>query len=410
MSIGKQIAGVIISIIIITLISMAGKLTETVEKGTYDILQIPVSGKIVAEMKPGMYAQLCGDVTTWPKSDTFFFTADSSEGKATDQSIEVRFVDGSMAKISGTMRVQLPTNKDQAKALMTDLNFSGYPDLENRFVLPIVRKALRNTANMMTAQQSYAAKRADFSTWAEDQILLGLYKTKTVMKPIMVNGKEVMKPFKERFMTKGTSDYAREKSPLGSTGIGFAQFEIKSFKYEDKVKKQISAQQESLMAIATKKAEAEKAKQEAITVEAKGKAELQRVKYEKLKEKTVAVIEAEKNAKVATTDAQRDLDVAKLDKLAAVETKAKDILLGQGIAKRKQLIMAADGALKQKLQATVEINEVWAKAFANRKVPTTYFAGGGKDGGSGPDNSFQNFMNAMTANATSQLSLDMKVK
>jgi len=130
-----------------------------------------------AKMRTGMYWQMFADVKSWPKSQTFFFTHDSSEGEAHDQSIEVRFNDGSVARISGTLRILLPTGETQAISLMTDKNFQSYRDLEARFILPIVRNALRLTANLMTARESYAEKRPDFISWAWDQIQNGPYVT-----------------------------------------------------------------------------------------------------------------------------------------------------------------------------------------------------------------------------------------
>jgi hypothetical protein len=55
-------------------------LVETVDKGTYHIKQAAVVGTLSAKMKPGMYAQMFGDITVWPVAETFFFTADSDEG------------------------------------------------------------------------------------------------------------------------------------------------------------------------------------------------------------------------------------------------------------------------------------------------------------------------------------------
>ena len=410
----KQIVfGAIIGVVIIVGLICAGSLLETVDKGTYHVIQRPVTGTMEAKMETGMYGQVFSNVYTWPKSQTFFFTSDADEGTKHDQSIEVRFNDGSLANLSGTTRVLMPTGSTQAIGLMTDMSFRDYSDLEARFILPIVRNALRLTANLMTARESYAEKRPDFIAWAWDQIQNGVYMTegKTEYRKDVKTGENIKYTFKViKHKEDGTP--LREHNPLEGTGITLANFEIKMFVYEDKVKEQISEQQENLMAIATARAQAERAEQDARTREARGKADVMTVKYEQLQIKEKAVIKAEADKKVAETQASQRLEVAKFDKLAAAEEKQKQILLGEGEAERKKLVMAADGALKQKLDTIKVMNGQWADAYSKRNVPSFYMAGSGGDatGDANPDNQFTTFMNLMNAKNASSLSLDLQLK
>ena len=106
----------------------------------------------------------------------------------------------------------------------------------------------------------------------------------------------------------------------------------------------------------------------------------------------VAVMAAEARKKVASEDA-----------LAASEEKRANILRGEGEAARKKLVMAADGALQQKLAAYVETQKVWADAFAKRNVPTTVFGGSGA--GTSGDSDASAFMQMMTVQAAKQLSV-----
>jgi hypothetical protein len=89
--------------------------------------------------------------------------------------------------------------------------------------------------------------------------------------------------------------------------------------------------------------------------------------------------------------------------------KQKDILEGQGIATKKRLIMEADGALDQKLQAYKEVQKYWADAFgaySGSLVPTFVSGGSGNNGG----NAGLNFMELMTAKAQMDLSLNLNNK
>ena len=70
----------------------------------------------------------------------------------------------------------------------------------------------------------------------------------------------------------------------------------------------------------------------------------------------------------------------------------------------KKAVIMADGALDKKLKAYVETQQVWANAYAQRKVPTMVM--GGDIGGNSDTSQFQSMLNAMIAK---DLVLDPKV-
>ena len=397
--------GLLLTIIILALV-FGTKIVETVEKGTYQIKQAAVSGTMTAKMEPGMWGQWFGDIEVWPKAETFYFTADIKEGKKIDQSIEVRFNDGSICNISGTCRVMTPSSPTDAINLTIKHSFRTYADLEHKLILPVLRNSLRLTANLMSARESYSEKRSDFIYWSWDQIQNGAYETKEVKKDVkdLVTGETVTKVFKEIKKVGGVPLY--QKNPLEGLGIRLSNFEIKSFVYAPKVKLQIASQQEALMAVATAKANAQKAEQEKLTAEAEGKKKVMTAKYEKEQEKVKAVVDAQKDKEVAVTHASKLLEVEKLSKLAAAETKQKEILLGQGEAERKRLVLAADGALRQKLATYENIMTIWAEAFSKRLVPAVMMGGGGNGQ---LDTDAINLSEVMSVMLMKQLGLDFSI-
>lgn len=409
----KLISLVFIVIIAIALLISSSKLVETVEKGTYQIKQAAVTGKMSAKMTPGLWAQVFGDIEVMPIADTFFFTHDNDTKDDVDEdtSMEVRFNDGSLCKISGTLRIIMPKSETDAINLVTVKGHKTYNDVQEKLIKPTVRNVLRATANLMSARDSYSSKRQDFITFSRDQIQNGMYKTRSEVKMVkdLVSGEMVAKEFQVIDKVDGVPQY--RLNPLAGTGITLANFEIKSFQYEKKVRDQIAEQQGALMAVQTAKANAEKAEQDKLTIEAQGKAKVATARYEKEQEKIRAVVDAEKLKEVAVLNATRELEVAVLAKKAAAETKAKDILLGQGQAEKKRLIIQADGALKEKLSAMVEIQNVWATAYSNRAVPNYYVAGGG-DGESGGslDMQSQQFMNFINLSMAKMLNVDTGIR
>ena len=67
-----------------------------------------VTGKMDAKLQPGMWLQLFSDIVTWPKAETFFFANDETGSTGP---MEIRFNDGSLCDVSGTLRVILPNSE-----------------------------------------------------------------------------------------------------------------------------------------------------------------------------------------------------------------------------------------------------------------------------------------------------------
>ncbi|MDA2923168.1 SPFH domain-containing protein [Acidobacteria bacterium AH-259-L09] len=387
---------VLLAVIVLGAAAVGGRLVETVQKGTFQIRQMVITGTLCAKMTPGMWPQLFSDIVTLPKAETFFFTQDAEGGEAVDRSIEVRFVDGSLCHVSGTMRIILPTSEQKAIDLVSRHSYRTYNDLQQKLILPVVRNALRLTANLMSARESYSEKRADFVFSAWDQIQNGLYETEEETRKVVdpVSGQEVTKIFKI-IKRDGDGSPIYQHNPLDGVGVTLANFEVKRFGYAEKVRAQIATQQEALMAVATAVAKAQQAEQEALMAEAEGKANVAREKYKEEQKKVRAIVQA-----------QQRLEVAQLDRQAAAEKKQEEILLGQGEAERKRLILQADGALKQKLEAYVRAQELWAGAFAQRQVPSLVMGG---SGASDTDKATTEFAQMMQLLVASQMGLDLSI-
>ena len=400
--------------ILVAAVLLSGALVSTVKKGTYQIRQMAISGTMRAKLDPGMWPKLFSDVVTWPKAQTFFFTKDFEGGDKADNSIEVRFNDGSLCDVSGTMRIILPSSEQQAIDLTTKSGYTDYKDLQQKLVLPVVRNALRLTANLMSARESYSEQRADFVFWAWDQVQNGLSTTEEETRKVVdpVSGQEVTKTFKI-IKKDGQGNYVYQRNPLAGSGLRLANFEVKLFHYTEKVRAQIATQQEAMMAVATARAKAQQAEQEALMAEAEGKAMVATEKYKEEQKKIRAVVQGQQRVDVAELDktravveAKQRLAVSKLDRAAARETKQKEILIGQGEAERKRLILRADGALKQKLDAYVKAQELGANAYATRRVPNLVMGG---NGAGGTDQATTEFSQMMQLLVAGQMGLDLSV-
>ncbi len=401
---------------IFALIALVYNAMGTVHTGSYVIKQAAVSGELSAIMQPGMYGKWFATVYEWPVSETFDFTSmDATKGDKIDDSIEVRYNDGAVCRIGGTCRVDLPRTDKDAIALMATHGFRTWTQVEDKLLLPTIRRALIMTANLMTSKESYSNRRGEFYVSAWDQVENGLYQTKDeqVVDVDPISGQEIKRMTKA--ILKGPDGKVlREKNPLDGMGLRLSNFEIKNFVYEPKVQEQISKQQDAIMAVQTARAGAQKAQQDAITAEALGKADVMKAKYTQEVEKTKAEVVAEQERSVAVTGAQKLVDVAEKEKqTAAIQLdiatleKQRNIELGTGEAERKRLILAADGALQQKLAAWSAAQEVWADAFARRQVPGVVM---GASGAAGGDSDVPSFMQIMAGKAAMDLQVDMKMR
>jgi len=393
----------VISIVILVAVILLGmNAFETVEKGTYQIRQFPVTGTLSVKMDPGMWCQCFGDVQTWPVSTTFDFDR--------DHVIPTRFNDGSQSTVLGSVRVYMPKSEEKALDLITKHGFRSINSVMEQLVFPHLGRVLRLTGNLMSAKESFDEKRADFDSMAFDQLLNGVYKTVTKEKQIVdpITGKITTKHFKEILLDEN-GNLLREGNPMKGTGISFDAFRITAVKYPQVVESQIEAQRKAIMEVETARANAKKAEQDAKTIEMKGKADVMQSKYEKEQEKVKAIVEAQQQKEVAELHAAKELAVAKLMKMAAKEEKERQILLGQGESERKKLVMNADGALAQKLEAWKEVNSYYAKAMKDYKgqwVPNVVMSGSQRGQNV---NAAQSLLDLFMVKTARDLSLDMAV-
>ncbi len=389
-------------VILVVVIFLGMSAFETVEKGTYQIRQFPITGTLSVKMDPGMWCQCFGDVQTWPVSTTFDFT--------TDHIIPTRFNDGSQSTVLGTVRVYMPKSEEKALEIITKHGFRSINSVMEQLVYPHLGRVLRLTGNLMSAKESFDEKRADFDSMAFDQLLHGVYKTSTEDMQITdpITGKITMKHYKKILLDE-KGNIRREGNPMEGTGITFDAFRITSVKYPTVVERQIEAQRKAIMEVETARANAKKAEQDAKTIEMKGKADVMKSKYEKEQEKVKAVVEAQQQKEVAELHAEKELAVAKLLRLAAREEKERQILLGQGESERKKLVMKADGALAQKLEAWKEVNRYYATAMKEYKgqwVPNVVMGGGQKGQNI---NAAQSLLDLFMVKTARDLSLDMTI-
>jgi hypothetical protein len=316
------------------------------------VIQSPVSGEIAVHTDPGWKWRGFGKVTIYPRRDQFSFSSSKDQGKALDESISTRFNDGGHGNISGTINWQMPLKTSSIIALHKD--FGSVGAIEQQLMRTAVQKVVYNVGPTMSSTESSAEKRPEIPKYIDDQLVHGPYLTKTVnvtiKDPITGLDKTVAQV---QIANDDKGQPLREsKSQISEYGLVLQPVSINEIKYDEVVEKQIKERQNATTQVQISIANARRAEQEAITTAKQGEANAAKAKWE---QETV-------NAKSIAL-AEKELAVATLSAKTAEQFKKEQVLIGEGEAARKRLVMEANGALDTKLEAYIKVNAAYAEAI-----------------------------------------------
>ncbi|MBF0592179.1 MAG: hypothetical protein HQL02_08830 [Nitrospirae bacterium] len=361
----KLIAMIIIAGVILF---MSSYIFEQVDAGEICIIQNPITGTLYIYTTQGIKLQLFGKVTKYNKSMQYWFSAKKDQGSPADESIKIRFNDGGHANVSGSVRVDLPLDDKHLTLIHT--KYGSQRAIMHELVRTIIEKSVYMSGPLMSSTESYAARRNELLGYIEDQAQDGVFATTSVETKVKdpLTGADktvtVVELIKRPDAPNGI--VRRESSPLKEFNIRVYSLSINAVTYDDVVEKQIAAQQAAIMDVQTAIANAKKAEQQTLTVEQTGKASAAQAKWEQ------EVLKAK-----AVTQAEQERDVARLTLDAARFKKEAAITEGEGEARKKELIMAADGALTQKLAVYESVMKTAVTELAKQKwVPEVVMGGG----------------------------------
>lgn len=316
--------------------------------------------------------------------------------------LQTRFNDGSVADCEILARFQLPN--DELSMVKLHKDYRSPQGLINKGLKPFTGEALRGSSQLMSSEMHYAGGRSQMSQWFQDQLESGLYllDTEENTEVDSLTGEE-----KTQYLTKirmRDGKPVRKKSVLWDYGLVVTDALIADVDYEEKIDLLLSKKIESQTNASIAKTKLVTAQQEQLTAEAEGRKKLVEIEYEQKIKQTEQEVQANTKIMLST----KNLEQQEIDLKAANVQSKKIKTLADAEAYKKQRIMQADGALKQKLEAYTQVQNMWATAFQNYKgalVPSTVMGGG-----SGAGNAGLTFMDIMTAKAAMDLNLNMNHK
>jgi len=363
----KEVSMVITGIILVIVIFCSSMIFETNTFGNYQVKQAAGTGNITVRNDAGLYLQMFGSITTYPVSEDIDFE---------DNNLKVRFNDGSIAGVKGTVKFKLPTNPEQQKELHRD--YANYQNVARDLIVRNVAEALANTATYMVAEDSYAAGRAEFSDMAMQQLKEGIFKTSTkTVEVVDTDGTKFKKKEIRVVYDENGNPVIQKKSLLKHYGIEILQFVVNDFEYDDKINELIARKKDAEQNKVVAQANAEKAKQDAITAEEQGKARIAEAKANAEVQKATEVTEAEKRSEIARIKAEQEKEVARLAseqaKFEAEKIKAQGE--AEAYAAKKKVEAGLTPLEKANIEKETKIGI--AKALASVKFPDRMVVAGG---------------------------------
>lgn len=375
------------------------KLVENLEAGKVMVIQSIRTGELTCYTSPGPVFQGFGEVTKYPRQAAYKF---DEIGKANggaadiDTGKELQFNDGGTAHLYGSVNWEMPLDCPQIIALHKA--FNSQEGIEARGVAKMINLAIYLSGPAMSSTESSAERRGELVQLIDDQAQHGIHQTttSTIDRPDPITGEKRSVAVVSIVRDANGLPKRQQSSILEQFGIRLQPIAIEKIVYSTAVTAQIAARQQATQQVQLAQANARKAEQDAITVAKQGEAEAAKAKWAQEAIKATAV-----------TLAQQNLDVATLKTKEAEQYKQEQILRGTGDAERRKLILSADGALDQKLEAYKQVQAIWAQSFAQFKgdmVPRIQMGGAG--GGTAVGNA-QSLVDLLTAKTAHDLSLDM---
>lgn len=357
---------------------------------------------------------------------------DSNKTSASLPPLSIMFLDQVDAHAQATVRFSIPSDKESFLRLAHE--YRSPENLLRTALMPAFKETLQANASLMTAEEYYSGGRTQFNSEFENQMGNGIFlvkreevtiksgkapkgtanvslgteqeqygeDTKTIFEVKKVLGEDGLpKRKKQRFSNFGITVVSALVTDMQPNQKFVERMQLKQKASADRAiarEQRVQEEEQRLLAIA-------RGEREVAQRQAKAKVEQIQKTTEAETDKQLAITEAEKlkaQASISRETAQINLEKAKIE----AETKRT---LAEAEAYQKKVILQADNALAQKLEAEIKIQELWADAFSKRQVPTNVFGGGQSGAPVGSDAEVKSFMQMLTLDAAKRLNYNREV-
>jgi len=393
----------------------------------------------------GYSMHLFGRVNAWKKAMTVLADdttadgvnaeSDASTASASLPPLNIMFLDQVDADAMAAVRFRLPT--DSVTFLKMAHEYRTPENLLRVALIPSFQETLQASASLMSAEDYYSGGRTEFINEFENQMQMGVYivKRKEVLRdsikrqtseadasePSMQDefgDQQKMVFVVEKLTDEDTGLPLRKVQKFTLYGITVHEARVTNMKPNAKFVGRMEQKQEASAMRAIAREQKVQEEEQRLLAIARGDREVAERQAAMKVEQVEATTKAETRKKETLIEAERQRQEAEIQEetskilLSKAKIDAEAVKVGADAeAYMKAKILSADNALAQKLEAEIEIQRIWAEAFAKRSVPQNVF-GAGAEGGTpvGSDMEVKNFMQLMTLDAAKRLNYERSLQ
>lgn len=357
---------------------------------------------------------------------------DSDNASASLPPLSIMFLDQVDAHAEATVRFSIPSDEESFLKLAHE--YRSPENLLRTALLPAFKETLQANASLMAAEDYYAGGRTEFNSEFENQMSNGIFLVKreevvvrsSRLAPGSANaslgtdqeqyGEDTKTVFQVKKVLNEDGQPRRKSQRFTDFGITVVSALITDMKPNQKFIERMQLKQKASADRAIAREQRVQEEEQRLLAIARGEREVAERQAKAKVEQIQKTTEAETEKQLAITGAEKLKAEAKITKETAeiIFEKAKieaetRRTLADAEAYQKKVILQADNALAQKLEAEVKIQELWADAFARRNVPVNVFGGGQGGAPVGNDAETKAFMQMLTLDAAKRLNYDREV-
>jgi regulator of protease activity HflC (stomatin/prohibitin superfamily) len=346
--------------------------------------------------------------------------------------LSIMFLDQVDAHAEATVRFSIPSDEESFLKLAHE--YRSPENLLRTALMPSFKETLQANASLMAAEEYYAGGRTEFNSEFENQMSNGIFLVKreevivssgrsttgSANASLGTDQEEYGEDSKTVFLVQKVMDEnglpKRKTQRFTDFGITVVSALITDMKPNQKFIERMQLKQKASADRAIAREQRVQEEEQRLLAIARGEREVAERQAKAKVEQIQKTTEAETDKQLTITFAEKLKAEAFISKETAqinlekarIEAQTQRTL-ADAEAYQKQVILQADNALAQKLEAEVRIQELWADAFAKRNVPTNVFGGGSGGTPVGSDSETKAFMQMLTLDAAKRLNYEREV-
>ena len=358
--------------------------------------------------------------------------SESSDTSASLPPLNIMFLDQVDANVEATVRFSIPADAEGFLELAHE--YRTPENLLRTALIPAFKETLQSTASMMSAEEYYGGGRSEFNSEYENQMNNGIYLVRreevrinagrsksTANAALGVNQEEYGDESKTTFVVRKVLDDSgvprRKVQKFTTFGISVVDARITNMTPNKRFVERMQLKQKASADRAIAREQRVQEEEQRLLAIARGEREVAERQAQAKVEQIQKTTEAETDKQLALTSAEKMRQQAVIEKETAQVNLEKAKIeaetqrtLAEAEAYQKRVILEADNALADKLKAEIEIQKLWAEAFAKRSVPTNVFGGSGGVGAPvGSDGEVKAFMQLLTLDAAKRLNYERAI-